>query len=74
MGNDPAKSESQLELAKKESNVSINKEMDKLAENEIRKFYRQMRSKEIEKSVEKSTEKYFRQESSYRALKSNNDI
>lgn len=47
-------SDSCLELDKKESNVSINREMDRLAERQMEN-YAQIRNKEINRSVEKST-------------------
>jgi hypothetical protein len=45
--------------------------MDIIAENEMQKFYRQVRTREIQKSLEKSTEKYFGSDS-YRPVKSKN--
>jgi len=47
-------SDSFLELDKKESNVSINREMDRLAQRQMEN-YAQIRNKEINRSVERST-------------------
>jgi hypothetical protein len=67
-----AVSDSRLELDKKGSNVSINKEMDKLALRQMQQ-YQLIRNKEFHRSVDTSNEKYFSFES-YRPAKSKNDI
>ena len=65
-------SDSRLEFDKKNSNFSINKEMDKLALRQI-KQYGKIRNQEFHRSVAKSNEKYLSSES-FRPVKSRNDI
>jgi hypothetical protein len=64
-------SDGKIVLDKKESNLTINIEMDRLAERQMESFYQQVITKEIHRSIEKSTEKYFNSES-YRPAKSKN--
>lgn len=66
-------SDGKIVLDKKESNLTINIEMDRLAERQMESFYQQVITKEIHRSIEKSTEKYFNSES-YRPPKSKNEI
>ena len=46
-------SDSRIELSRKDSNVSMNKEMDKVILRQMQQFQK-IRSKEVYRSVEKS--------------------
>lgn len=48
-------SDGKIVLDKKESNLTINIEMDRLAERQMESFYQQVITKEIHRSIEKST-------------------
>ena len=65
-------SDSRLEIDKKDSSFSINKEMDKIALRQM-KQYGKLRNKEFHRNVAKSNEKYLSFDS-FRPLKSRSDI